>query len=341
MKLNLFLCALIFVTLSSCEKKEKYPYEPSDFRSEVNMTLKKLSKEKQLPVNDTIATNYLEKVCTKDELQKIILSKKPILRIIGYRALINRKDEKFFDILIRHLNDTAKVTWWYYDDAGGLFTISDLMIRKAQHILTQKQKNILIDSVLLKHPYLEVSDWMIQEINPNERYYSVIKSKCSVKTDRCGTQLGACYALSKFKKEQDLPFLHDIFNNLEEPCGYWVFRAIEINPQEVFFPILEKYFKENIKKKKQQSYNVLEYYCRSVASYRSGKSLKLLESLLDKSNYPDKWYFNDNEDYVFKAIHKYKAPIYDKLYNDLKPKMDDHIMKYLNRINYNEKTTWK
>lgn len=326
----------------SCGNKNPYPNKISDFRSELQIHLKKLASEKKLPSSDTIARNYIKDNCTKVELLKLLKCEDPILRVIAYRTLINKNEKDYFKILLGHLSDSTKVEWWYFEDAADSFMVSDLLIRKAEDSrkLTQTEKSILVDSVLLKHPYLDVSNWMIQDIEPNERYYSIIKQKSKLKTDRCGVQLGACYALSKFKKEEDLEFLKKIFNSQKDFCGDWIFKSIEVNPNQIYFPILKKYYDETVKKKKQISYDGLKYYCRAIAIYKNQESLELLMELLDKKNYPDTWYFKQNEEYVFTAIHKYKDPIYNDLYKKLKPKMSEFTIKYLDKPDYDERKTW-
>lgn len=336
------LCLFIISILFSCGRKEPYPNKISDFRNELQTHLKKLASEKKLPSTDTIARNYIEENCTKQELLKLLKCEDPLLRVIAYRTIVNRNDKDYFKILLGHLNDTSKVTWWYYEDASADFMVSDLLIRKAENSrkLTQVEKNILVDSVLLKHPYLDVSNWMINEIEPNEKYYSIIKQRSKLKTDRCGKQLGACFALSKFKKEEDLEFLKKTFSILEYPCENWIFKSIEENPNEIYFSLLKKYFDKNIKKKKQQSSDALKYYCRAVAAYKNKESLELLTEILNKNNYPDTWYFKYNEQDVFRAIHKYNAPIYKDLYKKLKPKMNDFVMEYLDKKDWKETKTW-
>ncbi|WP_337967512.1 hypothetical protein [uncultured Flavobacterium sp.] len=334
-----FIIILAFV---SCVNKDPYPYKVSDFRTELEEPLKKLAQEKELPVRDTIARNYVRDHSSKEELLQLLNCNNPLLRVVAYRAIVNRKEKDYFKILLGHLNDTTKVTWWYYEDAAGEFTVSDLLVRKAEEAnkLSKQEKKILVDSVLLKHAYLETSIWMIQDIEPQEKYYSIIKNKSKIKTDRCGDHLSACYALSKFKKKEDLVFLKNTFNDLESPCEDWIFKAIENNPNEIYFPVLEKYFKEVIRKKKPSSYEDLKYYCRAVAVYKNEKSLALLTELLKKSNYPDPWYFTDNQEYTFKAIHKYKSPVYQNLYKELKPKMSDFVFKYLDEPDYDDRKTW-
>ncbi|MGV9004932.1 hypothetical protein [Flavobacterium sp.] len=334
----IFIISILF----SCGRENPYPNKISDFRSELQIPLKKLASEKKLPSSDTIARNYIKENCTKEELLKLLKCEDPILRVIAYRTLVNKNEKDYFKILLEHLSDTTKVEWWYYEDAANKFMVSDLLIRKAEDSrkLTQTEKSILIDSVLLNHSYLDISNWMIQDIEPNEKYYSIIKQKSKLKTDRCGVQLGACYALSKFKKKEDLEFLKNIFNNLESPCEDWIFKAIEENPNQIYFPILKKYFDKSVKKKKQGSSDDLKYYCRAITKFKNKESLELLTQILDRNNYPDTWYFKYNEEYVFKAIHKNKEPIYDDLYKKLKPKMSEFVMEYLDKPDYDERKTW-
>lgn len=331
---------LISLILFSCAKEKPYSGQLSDFRPELQSSLKKLSSEKSIPVKDSVARNYIEENCTKKELLQLLNCDSPVLRILSYRAIVDRHETDSFKILLGHLNDTIKVTWWYYDDAAGDFSVSDMMVYKAKETLTQNQKNILVDSILLNHPYLDISNNMIHDIEPNEKHYSLIKERCKVKTDRCGTQIGACYALSKFKKKKDLIFLKNIFENLEHPCEYWIFKAIENNPNEIYFPILERYFKENIQRQKQKSYNDLKYYCRAVAAYKNKKSLNLLKKVLTKTAYSDTYYFKLDEANVFKAVNKHNVTIYDSLYNNLQPKMNKYVIKHINTLDYEDKEYW-
>lgn len=322
---------IILLAFINCGlENNPYPYKISDFRPVVQVELKKLAKERQLPSKDTIARNYLRDNCSKEELLKLFECENPLLRVIAFRTLVNRKDKDSFKILIGHLNDTAKVTFWVFDDVVGDFMVSDLLIRKVENdgILTEKEKNILVDSVLFKHSYLENAMYMIQEVEPKGKYYSIIKEKCRKENkERCGEQLSACFALSKFKKKQDLEFLNTIFQNLE--CPFWIFKSIENNPDEIYFPTLEKYF--NLVKKKKISFDDdFKHYIEALASYKSKKSLLILTELLNKSYCPNFWDYNLYSQYIFLAIHKYRNPLYEDLYQKLKPKMNPYVLSHLN-----------
>ena len=335
----IFIISLLF----SCGREKPYPNKISDFRSELQIHLKKLASEKKLPSNDTIARNYIKENCTKEELLKLLICEDPILRVIAYRTLVNKNDKDYFKILLGHLNDTTKVTWWYYEDAGDNFMVSDLLIRKAVYSrkLTQTEKNILVDSVLLKHIYLPNSIGMMMDINPQEKYYSIIKTQSSKSSDEC-EKLAITYSLSKFKKENDVEFIKSNFKKFSENpnCNNYIFKSFEQFPKKEFFPILVKFFNEEIKKKKQFGYDALKYYCRAIAKYKSKESLELLTELLNKSNYPDSWYFNHNQEYVFRAINMYKSPIYDDLNKNLKPKMSEYVIKSIDNIDYEDRKNW-
>jgi len=339
------------IFFTSC-KEEKYKYDISDFRTELRPSLKSLSKEKSLPSQDTIARNFIEKNATKEELIKLMDSKSPLLRVIAYRTIVNRQEPEYFDLLTKHLSDTAKVTWWYYEDAGNNFYVSDLMIRKAhdKNGLSPIQKKYLVEKVLREHPYLETSIWMIQDITPNEKYYNLIKKRAGLKRDRCGEQLSACFALSKFKKKEDVNLLYEVFNqNIKnEYCTTLIFRSIEKYPNEKFFPILEDYFNRKIKGKLSTEENIFDdvlYFSRAIASYKNENALSILKYIEQNNTYINKPYWPpSNKEYVYKAL----LINYDTIYNDFikqiaKEFKKEDLSKFRfgqDLLEYNEKPNW-
>lgn len=330
----------IISILCSCGREKPYPNKISDFRPELQIELEKLAKDKNLLSRDPIAKNYLKDNCSKEELLKLLKCEIPSLRVFAYTTIIIRDEKDYFKILLEHLSDTAKV-YWSSRCMEGKSMVSDLLIQEVNRKLTKNEKNILVDSVLLKHPYLAASNWMIQDIEPNERYYILIKERAKKKEKhRCGTHLGACYALSKFKKKEDLSFLKTIFYNLEYPCEFWIFRSIEENPNEIYFPILEKYLNNKFNNRKEFFSNDLKYYCLAIAKYKNKKSLELFAKILDKKNYSDTTYFKYNEENIFRAIHKHKTPIYEDLYKKLKPKMSKYVTEYIDNQDFYYSKIW-
>lgn len=344
MRQSLYILTLLTLTVVGCGQKEKYPYKTSDFRPELKKHIEKIIAEGQLSYNpDTLALNYLEDSCTKEELVMLLNFEHPLVRVRAYRTIIYRNEPDYFLILLNHLDDTSKVTWWYYDDAAGDFMVSDLMIRKAEseRKLTQPQKDSLVDEVLFKHNYLGTAEWMMQDIQPKGKYYSIIKLAAQKKLNSCH-DLSNIYSLSKFKKQEDIPLIKKNFSEYTDNpnCNTYIFQSIIAFPDTAFFPLLTKYFETEIKKNKQDSYNDLKYYCLAVAMFKNTRSLEILTALTKKETYPDSWYLPHNKEYVFTAMHKYHSPIYDNLYKELKPQMSDFVMKYLDKPDFDDRTTW-
>lgn len=339
------------IFFTSC-KEEKYKYDISYFRTELRPSLKSLSKEKSLPSKDTIARNFIEKNATKEELVKLMDSNSPLLRVIAYRTIVNRQEPEYFDLLLNHLSDTAKVNWCYYEDAVGKFYVSDLMIRKAhdENGLSPIQKKHLVEKVLIEHPYLETSAWMIHDINPNEKYYNLIKKRAGLKSDKCGEQLSACFALSKFKKKEDVNVLYDVFNqNIKnEYCIKWIFRSIEKYPNDKFFPILENFFNQKIKGKLSAKENIFDdvlYFSRAVSAYKNENALTILKYIEQNNTYINKAYWPpSNKEYVYKAMLINYAKIYDDLIEQIQSEFKKEDLEKLGfgrqLFEYDEESNW-
>lgn len=343
MKLTLYL--IILVLLSGCVPKKKYHYETSDFRPELRKHLEKLATNKEIPYNqDSVIRNYLKDSCSKEELLKILNCENPILRVIAYRAIINRNEPEYFKILFDHLDDTSKVFWWVYDDFAQESNVSDLMIGKAinENKLSKSQKDILIEEILHNHIFLGTAWWMMTEMKPLEKYYSIIKKQALIKSTDCH-DLNLTTALAKYKKREDLKIIKSNFSNFSDNqyCNSYIFKAIEIFPDTSLFPLLSKYFETEIKKKKQETYDDLKYYCRAVSIYRNKNSLNILTKLTKDNTYPDNWYLPYNKKYVLSAIQKYNSPIYNNLQKGLMSQIDSSEITTLNILDhYDEETTW-
>lgn len=346
---------LILLTVVGCGQKEKYPYKISDFNTELKRHIQKIIEERELPYNpDRFTLLFLKDSCTKEELLRLLNFENPLVRVRAYEAIVNRNEPDCFPILLNHLDDTAKVMWWFYDDVVDEFMVSDLMIRKAvdKRKLTKPQKDSLIDVVLTEYTYLESAKWMIHDIEPKEKYYSIIKNVAQKELTSCH-DLSNTYSLAKFKKQEDIPLIIKNFSEYTDNhyCNDYYFNAFEVFPDTAFSPLLTKYFDEVIKRKKQYTSDELKYYCRAVAQYKNQNSLDILIALTRKETYPDiyplpynqgkaVWYLPHNKEYVFRAIHKYKSPIYDSLYNALKPQMSEYVIESVDKPDYDEETTW-
>jgi hypothetical protein len=341
---RILIAVLFSLTFFGCGKMEKYPYQKADFRPELSKHIQSIISENVLLYNpDTLALNFLKDSCTKDELLKLLNFENPLVRVRAFRAIVNRNEPDYFQILLSHLDDTTKVMWWYFDDVADEFMVSDLMIRKVERErkLSRQQKDSLIDEVLTKHSYLETAEWMIHDIEPQEKYYPIVKQLAQKRLINCHDLINT-YSLAKYKKPEDIDLIKKNFNKYSDNpyCNNNLFKTFEVFPDTTFFPMLTKYFNEVIKKQKQQYGDDLKYYCRALVQYKTKSSLELLIALTKKETYPDNSYLRHNQENVFKAIHKHKAAIYDSLYNALKPQMNEIVLKYIDNPDRDDRTIW-
>ena len=279
-------------------------------------------------------------------------SKNPLLRVIAYRTIVNRQEPEYFDLLLGHLSDTVRVEWWVFDDVLNHSQVSDMMIRKAhyQNGLSPIQKKYLVEKVLLEHPYLDISTWMIQDIEPNEKYYNLIKQRAEKKGKFCGEQLSACYALSKFKKNDDINLLYSVFEESfkKEDCLMWIFRSIEEFPNDKFYPLLENYFDKNIKGKLSPEKNIYDdvlYFSRAVSSYKNEEALTILKYIEQNNTYINKPYWPpSNKKYVYKAMMKNYDSIYYDFIKQIEKEFNNEDLANLRStrdfIEYNEFPEW-
>ena len=156
----------------------------------------------------------LRNMATDKELNELILSEHPILRASAFREMLHRKSFNHFDILMNHLDDTAFVAI----DEGefGIWhrTVSDYILEEANW-KTHEAKNKTIELVLTKHNYLRSAYIILLQIEPQEKYYSLIKDMATRprRLSDDGYELDfddieyALYGLAKYKNQTILKSL--------------------------------------------------------------------------------------------------------------------------------------
>lgn len=277
--------------------------------------------------NHDSALHYLVDNFSREEMVVSTDHQTPMIRILAYQALLLKKDPGFFTILKRHLSDTQQVQWWYADDVADSTTIADLMITKASGRLNRLQKDTLIDLVLSGHTNLETAKRMIKEIPPQEKYYAIIRKEAARASTECH-DLRLIFALAKFKKESDTGLIRSKIAGLtdNEYCNNHIFRAIEVFPNPSFFPILEQYLEQYIRKDKFAADDDFSFYCKALAQYKNKQALRVLTALTKGPTYPDSRNLEYNKQAVFRAIYQYNCALYQGLYKTLKPQMPKDVL---------------
>lgn len=200
---------------------------------------------KEIPDNDSALVGYFKDSCSKAELISLIWSQSAIAKVIAYRALVDRNESEFFELLKENLSDTTKVVWWYFDDAADEYTVADLMIQKAKRKLSSLQKDSLVELVLNKYLYLQYANWMIEDIKPQEKYYQIIRHEALLKKGFCN-QARAIYGLAKYKKAEDVDLIRNYLINHSNECAFLSYKIIrvfpDVQPKSSNFLIDSSYF---------------------------------------------------------------------------------------------------
>ena len=205
---RLVLCVLLFYF--SCVSADKRGTVIADYRPVLQPHLKRVVTDGIV----TYQTDELEALITDRDLVQLSKSEHPILRAYALRLMINKETFDGSELLLQHLNDTARVLV-----DNGEFGTSFKMI--ADELITIKRWNTLeaktktVNAVITQHNYLRSAYTILKYIPAQELYYPYIRNMAERprKLDSEGYELGfddieyALYGLAKFKKSADVPLI--------------------------------------------------------------------------------------------------------------------------------------
>ena len=278
----------------SCNNSSKYPYAIKDFGKKLQPHLAKM-------VATGIVMGYdsaLRYMATDAELVRLGRSEHPILRAEAFREMLERKSFNHFDILMEHLDDTALV----FIDAGefGIWhrRVSDDILNMAGW-KTQEAKNKTVDQVFAKHNYLRSAYLILDELQPQEKYYLFIKDM-AIRPRRLdpyeGYELGfsdieyALYGLAKFKRKEDVQIIKDKLMNHVWELSHVSFRLMKEFPDTAYFHILQTYHRRQFYKfsgNRPHGFSGViadkaapEDFIQALVIQQNEKSAKLLDTML-------------------------------------------------------------
>lgn len=144
----LLICSIL---LSSCRTVVDKSFAIRDFSPSLQPYLTKaVSTGIVGPDSSSI---FIQDHATDEELTKLSHAEHPILRALALREMLRRKTFDHFDLVMKHLDDTAVVA----TDAGefGIWfrTLSDYMLENAKW-KTIDARNRTREEVLMNHDYL-------------------------------------------------------------------------------------------------------------------------------------------------------------------------------------------
>tara|TARA_B100000683_G_scaffold194255_1_gene187310 strand:+ start:4014 stop:5405 length:1392 start_codon:yes stop_codon:yes gene_type:complete len=256
------------------------------------------TNSKQLELFD-----QLKVVATEHELKLLTKHKNGVVRVYALSALEERNSTGLLDIVISHINDKEVIDCISYG-----YEFVHTVIRKTTvaekfvrcNSLTS-QERFLLDSILIySDNKLTYTQYMLEGFETISSYYPQIKKLVEKDLNK-----GATIALAKYQNKNDLALIEKRI--IQDADMKYTHTAIDIEDAIEYFP--DEYFKNTLNELKEK--NKWHYYSAS-AVFRDSFSVNYLNSSLDQPS-KNKYYREQKIKGIYKAIEKYKTPLYDSI----------------------------
>ena len=258
---------------------------------------------------------FLRDSSEHEDLLKLIRHKNSHLRCYAFGALIHNNYSDYFDIVLSNLSDSTQMMQMT-NDFGNDVSPADLMLDYCYDLLTTKQKEIIVDSIIFnEYAHLFSLKDILLSHKPIPKHYLQLKKLSS------HSMLGifGAVALSRYRNPADTAIILSTLGDDTHFGGYQIrFMAIENFPHAVFKNYL-KSIADNIKMKYHMS--SYKYYFHALAAYKSKDMYQVLEKIVDKcldKSYNHDGHKSENLFLIKHAMIKH----YDPMYVDLIAKID-------------------
>ncbi len=196
--------------------------------------------------------------------------------------MLRRKTFDHFDLVMKHLDDTAIVA----TDAGefGIWfrTVSDYILENAKW-KTIGARDSTMEEVLMNHDYLRSAYSGLPNLTLKGKYYTRIK-EMAVRERVFEEREESLYALAGFKLKEDVPVIKTI---LLSNCWRMQRRSFQLMkdfPDTSYMEVLKKYYYRRFYR------SICEYnlgspaatFIETVGSYKTDSSAKILKAMLDR-----------------------------------------------------------
>ncbi|HEV2478955.1 MAG TPA: hypothetical protein VGS79_04800 [Puia sp.] len=280
-------------------------------------------------------------MATDEVLMELTQSEHPVLRASAFREILHRNSFNHFEMVMSHLDDTAIVE----TDAGefGIWsrTVSDDILLEAEW-KTEDDKNKTVEQVLTKHNYLRSAYIILEQLEPQAKYYPFIKDMATRPrrlTDD-GYELDfndieyALYGLAKFKKQDDVKIIKKQMMQNVWKLSDKSFRLMKEFPDTTYFEVLQAYHRRQFYKfsgNRPGGFSGFiadraapEDFIDALVAQQSNNSAKLLDTMLNRlplqTCMPDKKTIIDE---VIMAIWEHPCSAYASLREKIKPKAEE------------------
>lgn len=337
-RLKHFLLPILIVCIFSCKNEQANSYAIKDFRKSLQPFLDKIVSEGIVTYHDSSDIKGI----IDDELSQLFKSENPILRATALREMLNRSSFNSFDIVMKHLDDTAIVATDNGEFGIKFETVSDCLIGRTSWE-TEQARDKTIEAVLTKHNYLSSAYNILTKIEAQEKYYPYIKdmAKRPRRLDRYeGYELAfyeieyALYGLAKFKKKEDVQIIKDKLMKQVWELSDVSFRLMKEFPDTAYLDVLQTYHRRQfykfsgIRPHGFTGYNAdraaPEDFIEALVVQQNERSAKLLDTML--TYLPKYTCMPDKENIIneiIEQIWEHPCAAYTRLREKVKPKAEE------------------
>lgn len=239
---NVLLCVLI-VSMSSCRQTSD-GYAIKDFNTNLQPFLQEVVTAGLVTFQDPKRM----KLISDKELVRLSSSENPIIRATATLERLKRNKFKDVNLLLSRLDDTAMVAIDEGEFGMAFRTVSDYLVRRTYWEMKDQQE-LIEDRLLTRHNYLSFAFEILQQMEPNELYYDVIKDMATRprRVDSEGYEEAfdeieyALFGLAKFRKPGDIIKIKQLLLTYYWRLSSTSFRLMTDYPDSSYFDVLRKY----------------------------------------------------------------------------------------------------
>ena len=263
--------------------------------------------------------NLLKSTASDNELKQLTGHKNGVVRVYSFKALSERQFLGLYDIIIEHIDDKEIINCYsrgfeFVHSESYKSSVAEFFV--SSETIPFKERKSLDSILIFSDHHLNYTDYLLRDLEPDERYYLQIKNLTQREEYKY-----AIIALSKFKKNGDLALIE---NKIKKAPNYSI-ESIEIFPDQYFKNVLN-YFSD----KESKPFGLYS----AVAVYKDSFAYKYLYKSIQEPSKND-YYKAEKAKEIYKAIEKYKCPLYNELFFQLWQTnfiINDSIFSYLKTI---------
>ncbi len=263
----------------------------------------------------------LKKVATIDQLVALTDHKNSAVRCYAFQALATKRSDKVFSVLLKHLNDTSRVSTLsgcieMLEFTGDYFVdvVTPNYIEVDIYKLNQTEKKTL-DSILLNDKSIMISakSSVLKNLKPTADNYARIRQLA--KDDR---NESALRTLAKYQKQTDKELIASFFrdDNTQSSALY----AVREFPDDYFYSFIKKVFEEEWKQE-LYDYSKWRICYQTLARFPRPETIELFDRT---TKLKDKFRYETLCKYLLVAMTKYPNKLYDPI--KTKIKLSDYQM---------------